>query len=184
MFPMVSDLDELRRARRIVEEVKAELEAEKVAYARDVPVGIMVETPAAAVLVDMLAEAADFFSLGTNDLTQYTLAVDRGNATVSGLYQPLHPSVLRLIKQTIDLAHSRGKWVGMCGELAGMPRAIPILLGLGLDEFSMNPRAVPEAKHLIGKLKDEDAARVAAQVLTLGTAAEIEQYMQTFLNTL
>ena len=184
MFPMVSDLDELRRARRVVEEVKAELEAEKVAYARDVPVGIMVETPAAAVLVDMLAEAADFFSLGTNDLTQYTLAVDRGNATVSGLYQPLHPSVLRLIKQTIDLAHSRGKWVGMCGELAGMPRAIPILLGLGLDEFSMNPRAVPEAKHLIGKLKDEDAARVATQVLTLGTAAEIEQYMQAFLNTL
>ncbi len=178
MFPMVSDLDELRRARRLVEDVKAELHAQGLPFADDVPVGIMVETPAAAVLVDVLCEAADFFSLGTNDLTQYTLAVDRGNATVSALYQPLHPSVLRLIKQTIDLAHSRGKWVGMCGELAGMTKAIPILLGLGLDEFSMSPGAIPEAKHLIRQLDDAAARAVSEHVLGLGTAAEIERYMQ------
>ena len=181
MFPMVSDLDELRRARRTVERVKAQLQAEGLPYAADAPVGIMVETPAAAMLVDVLSEAADFFSLGTNDLTQYTLAVDRGNATVSGLYQPLHPSVLRLIKQTIDLAHAKKKWVGMCGELAGMPKAIPILLGLGLDEFSMNARAIPEAKQLIRKLNDDDARRIAANALELGTAAEIERYMESVL---
>jgi phosphoenolpyruvate-protein phosphotransferase (PTS system enzyme I) len=181
MFPMVSDLDELRRARGIVEAVKRDLELASVEFAVDVPVGIMVETPAAAVLVDVLAEASDFFSLGTNDLTQYTMAVDRGNARVSGLYQPLHPSVLRLIKQTIDAGHSKGKWVGMCGELAGMTKAIPILLGFGLDEFSMNPRAIPEAKNLIGKLTDEKAREIASQVMSFGTAAEIENYMKGIL---
>ena len=181
MFPMIDGLDELRQARQVVEGVQEELKKEKLEYAEGVPVGIMVETPAAAVLVDMLAEAADFFSLGTNDLTQYTLAVDRGNATVSALYQPLHPAVLRLIKETIDLAHAKGKWVGMCGELAGMQKAIPILLGLGLDEFSMNPRAIPEAKHLISQLEDTNAARIAQHALTLGTAAEIESYMKATL---
>ena len=141
----------------------------------------MVETPAAAVLVDVLSEAADFFSLGTNDLTQYTLAVDRGNATVASLYQPLHPAVLRLIKQTIDLAHQKGKWVGMCGELAGMSTAIPILLGLGLDEFSMNPRAIPESKNLINHLTVEQARHIAEKVLSLGTSAEIEAYIRQVL---
>lgn len=184
MFPMVSDLDELRRAREIVETVKRDLELASVEFAVDVPVGIMVETPAAAMLVDVLAEASDFFSLGTNDLTQYTMAVDRGNAKVSGLYQPLHPSVLRLIKQTIDMGHSKGKWVGMCGELAGMTKAIPILLGFGLDEFSMNPRAIPEAKHLIGKLTDEKTREIASQAISFGTAAEIENYMQGILGSL
>ena len=181
MFPMIDGLDELRQARQVVESVQAELIQEKLEFAEGVPIGIMVETPAAAVLVDVLAEAADFFSLGTNDLTQYTLAVDRGNATVSALYQPLHPAVLRLIKETIDLAHAKGKWVGMCGELAGMQKAIPILLGLGLDEFSMNPRAIPEAKHLISGLEDAAAARIARHALTLGTAAEIESYMKATL---
>jgi phosphotransferase system enzyme I (PtsI) len=184
MFPMVSDLDELRRAREIVEAVKRVLELASVEFAVDVPVGIMVETPAAAVLVDILAEASDFFSLGTNDLTQYTMAVDRGNARVSGLYQPLHPSVLRLIRQTIDAGHAKGKWVGMCGELAGMTKAIPILLGFGLDEFSMNPRAIPEAKHLIGKLTDEKAREIASQAMSYGTAAEIENYMKSILESL
>jgi phosphotransferase system enzyme I (PtsI) len=181
MFPMIVDLDELRRARKVVEEVKLELDAEGLPYSKDVPIGIMVETPAAAVLVDVLAEASDFFSLGTNDLTQYTLAVDRGNATISALYQPLHPSVLRLIKQTIDLAHSKGKWAGMCGELAGMPKAIPILLGLGLDEFSMGPRAIPEAKHLISRLDDEKSRQIAEKAMSLGTAVEVEAFMQQVL---
>jgi phosphotransferase system enzyme I (PtsI) len=184
MFPMISDLDELRRAREVVEQVKRDLALASVEFASDVPVGIMVETPAAAVLVDVLAEASDFFSLGTNDLTQYTMAVDRGNAKVSGLYQPLHPSVLRLIKQTIYAAHSKGKWAGMCGELAGMTRAIPILLGLGLDEFSMNPRAIPEAKNLIGKLTDDKAREIAAQAMALGTAVEIEKYVKEILASL
>jgi phosphoenolpyruvate-protein phosphotransferase (PTS system enzyme I) len=178
MFPMVNGLDELRRARQVVETVKTELRDEGKPFATDVPVGIMVETPAAALLVDVLSEAADFFSIGTNDLTQYTLAVDRGNATVAGLYQPLHPAVLRLIKKTIDLAHEKGKWVGMCGELAGMLKAIPILLGLGLDEFSMNPRAIPEAKYLIHKLDDNQSRRIASHVFELSTAADIEAYMQ------
>ncbi|HUH97703.1 MAG TPA: phosphoenolpyruvate--protein phosphotransferase [Anaerolineales bacterium] len=184
MFPMVSDLAELRRARQLVEEVKAELKQEGLQFAEDVPVGIMVETPAAAVLVDVLSEAADFFSLGTNDLTQYTLAVDRGNATVAALYQPLHPAVLRLIQQTIKLAHAKGKWVGMCGELAGMAKAIPILLGLGLDEFSMNPRAIPDAKHLIRQLDDGYARKIAKHALKLNTAVEIDHYMQEILQEL
>lgn len=184
MFPMVSDLDELLRAREIVDSVKRDLAREALEFAADVPVGIMVETPAAAVLVDVLAAASDFFSLGTNDLTQYTLAVDRGNARISGLFQPLHPAVLRLIRQTIEAGHSKGKWVGMCGELAGMPRAIPILLGLGLDEFSMSPRAIPEAKNLIGKLTDEQAGEIARHALSLGTAAEIENYMKEILASL
>lgn len=184
MFPMVSDLDELRRAREIVETVKRDLVLDSVEFAADVPVGIMVETPAAAVLVDVLAEASDFFSLGTNDLTQYTMAVDRGNAKVSGLFQPLHPAVLRLIRQTIDAGHAKGKWVGMCGELAGMTKAIPILLGFGLDEFSMNPRAIPAAKDLIGKLTDEKAREIAGQTMAFGTAAEIETYMKGVLASL
>lgn len=184
MFPMVSDLDELRRAREIVETVKRDLALDSVEFAADVPVGIMVETPAAAVLVDVLAEASDFFSLGTNDLTQYTMAVDRGNARVSGLFQPLHPAVLRLIRQTIEAGHAKGKWVGMCGELAGMTKAIPILLGFGLDEFSMNPRAIPEAKNLIGKLTDEKAREIAGQAMSFGTAAEIETYMKGVLASL
>jgi phosphoenolpyruvate-protein phosphotransferase (PTS system enzyme I) len=184
MFPMVSDLDELHRAREIVETVRRNLEQESIEFAADVPVGIMIETPAAAVLVDVLAEASDFFSLGTNDLTQYTMAVDRGNAKVSGLFQPLHPAVLRLIKQTIDAGHSKGKWVGMCGELAGMPKAIPILMGFGLDEFSMSPRAIPEAKALIAKLTDDQARQIASQAMTFGTAAGIEDYMKEILGSL
>jgi phosphotransferase system enzyme I (PtsI) len=181
MFPMIDGLDELRRARQMVEEAKNELKVEALPYADDIPVGIMVETPAAAVLVDVLSEAADFFSLGTNDLTQYTLAVDRGNATIASLYQPFHPAVLRLIKQTIDLAHQKGKWVGMCGELAGMSMAIPILLGLGLDEFSMNPRAIPESKNLINHLTVEQSRHIAEKVLSLGTSAEIEGFIRQVL---
>ncbi len=184
MFPMVSDLGELQRARDIVDTAKRELAIASMEFAWDVPVGIMVETPAATVLVDVLAEASDFFSIGTNDLTQYTLAVDRGNAKVSGLFQPLHPAVLRLIRQTIDAAHSKGKWVGMCGELAGMTKAIPILLGLGLDEFSMNARAIPEAKNLIGKLTDEQAREITTRALSFGTAAEIEHFMKGTLASL
>ncbi len=148
MFPMVSDLDELRRARDIVDAVKRDLAIASVGFAFDVPVGIS------------------------------------GNAKVSGLFQPLHPAVLRLIRHTIDAGHSKGKWVGMCGELAGMTKAIPILLGFGLDEFSMSARAIPEAKDLIGKLTDEKAREIASQAMSFGTAAEIENYMKGILASL
>lgn len=177
MYPMIAGLSDLRRANALLEEARHEMETEGLEYAADVPVGIMVETPAAALLADVLASEADFFSLGTNDLTQYTLAVDRTNERVASYFEPLHPAVLRLIKQTIDAAHAVGKWAGMCGELAGMKAAIPILLGLGLDEFSMTPRAIPEAKWLIAQLTTEEAQAIAREALSLATAAEVNDYM-------
>ena len=177
MFPMISSVEELRAARDVLAEVRAELDSAGLDYAHHVPVGIMVETPAAAMLTDFLALECDFFSLGTNDLTQYTLAVDRTNERVAKLFQPLHPAVLRLIKRTIDTAHQHGKWVGMCGELAGMQKAIPILLGLGLDELSMAPRSIPEAKWLIGQFTDARAREIAEQAMNKATAAEIEDFM-------
>lgn len=181
MFPMISSVEELRAAKTVLAEVRAELDVVGLDYAHDVPVGIMVETPAAAMLTDILALECDFFSLGTNDLTQYTLAVDRTNERVAKLFQPLHPAVLRLIKKTIDAAHQHGKWVGMCGELAGMQKAIPILLGLGLDEFSMAPRSIPEAKWLISKFTDTRARKIATQVLNQATSADIEEFMEEVL---
>jgi phosphotransferase system enzyme I (PtsI) len=182
MFPMISSVEELRAAKAILAEVRVELDSAGLDYAREVPVGIMVETPGAAMLTDFLALECDFFSLGTNDLTQYTLAVDRTNERVAKLFQPLHPAVLRLIKRTIDAAHQHGKWVGMCGELAGMQKAIPILLGLSLDEFSMAPRSIPEAKWLIGQFSDARAREIAEEALSKATAAEIEDFMAGVLD--
>lgn len=184
MFPMITSLEELLAAKEVLFEAQKELGAEGLEYAQEIPVGIMVETPAAVALVDIFAPECDFFSLGTNDLTQYTLAVDRGNERVSKLFQPLHPAVLRLIKQTINQAHANDKWVGMCGELAGMQKAIPILLGLGLDEFSMVSRAIPEAKWLISNLEGSQARGIASEALSLGTSAEVETFMQTILEGL
>ena len=184
MFPMVISVEELRCAREMLDTAAAELKQEGREFAEKVQIGIMVETPAAAVLVDQLAGLSDFFSLGTNDLTQYTLAVDRGNEKVANLYQPLHPAVLRLINLTISEAHKKGKWVGMCGELAGMPKAIPILLGMGLDEFSMNSRAIPAAKQLMRKITDLDAQVISEHALSLATSAEVESYMDGILTSL
>lgn len=181
MYPMISSLEELQRANAILSDVREALDADGVEHAPDIPVGIMVETPAAAIMADVLAPFSDFFSIGTNDLTQYTLAIDRTNERVAPLFQPLHPALLRLVKQTIDAAHAHGIWVGMCGELAGMQKAIPILLGLGLDEFSMAPRTIPHAKWLIRRIVDEEAQLIAEAALSKGTAAEIEQLMQDFL---
>jgi phosphoenolpyruvate-protein phosphotransferase len=181
MYPMISSVEELRAANALLAEVRSELNAEGREYAHNVPVGIMVETPAAAMMADALALECDFFSLGTNDLTQYTLAVDRTNQRVAPLFQPLHPAVLRLVQKTIEAAHRRGRWVGMCGELASMPKAIPILLGLGLDEFSMAPRSIPEAKWLIGQFTDARAREIARQALKQATATEIENLMDGVL---
>ncbi len=181
MFPMIASVEELRSAKQALAESRLELEHEGLEHAENIPVGIMVETPAAAVLSDLLAAECDFLSLGTNDLTQYTLAVDRTNERVAKLFQPLHPAVLRLIRQTIDAAHRAGIWCGMCGELAGMQKAIPILLGMGLDEFSMAPRLIPAAKALISSLNRSDAVNIANQVLELRTAAEVEAQMTDWL---
>lgn len=184
MYPMITSVEELHQANTILEEVRKDLECEGIRYQSDVPVGIMVETPAAAVLADLLAKECDFFSLGTNDLTQYTLAVDRTNERVAERFHPLHPAVLRLVRQTIDSAHAHGCWVGMCGEMASMPHAIPILLGLGLDEFSMVPRAIPRAKWLIGRLTDRRAREIAHEALSLSTAAEVDAFMAHSLQAL
>lgn len=149
MFPMISGLAELQAAMEVVEECKAELKAAGSAYSDQIQWGIMVEIPAAAVCAEQLAQHVDFFSIGTNDLIQYTLAVDRMSEKVSYLYDPMHPAVLSLIKMTIDGAHKHGKWVGMCGEMAGDPKAIPTLLAYGLDEFSMSATSILNAKKII-----------------------------------
>lgn len=181
MYPMVAGVEDLRAANEVYQVCREELIAEGLPFSENVPVGVMVETPAAAAVSDLLALECDFFSIGTNDLTQYTLAVDRTNEKVAKLYQPLHPAVLRLIRQTIEAAHNKGKWCGMCGELAGMKKAIPILLGIGLDEFSMAPRAIPDAKHLISQISTEKARAIADQALNLPTPQDVEAYMKTVL---
>ena len=179
MFPMIATVSEVRAARQLLEEAKTELEKEGVPYNHHMPVGIMVEIPAAAVGADILAPEVDFFSIGTNDLIQYTLACDRGNEKVAYLYDPLHPVILRLIKNVIDAAHRAGKWVGMCGEMAGDLEAIPILLGLGLDEFSMNAPVIPQAKVLIASLTMQRAQEIAAEALARPTAEEVGAYIQS-----
>jgi phosphoenolpyruvate-protein phosphotransferase/dihydroxyacetone kinase phosphotransfer subunit len=181
MFPMVATRDEILRAREALDQARSDLETAGRPYATQVQVGIMVETPASAILAPVLAVEVDFFSIGSNDLTQYTLAADRGNQRLSYLYRPLDPSVLRLIRTVIDAGHAAGKWVGLCGELAGQSNAIPILLGLGLDEFSMTARAIPFAKRLIRKLNYGRTQALAREVLSLGSAREVEERMAHFL---
>ena len=151
-------------------------EGKRVAEKMDI--GIMIEIPSAAILADQLAEEVDFFSIGTNDLSQYTLAADRTNAQVAQIASGFQPAVFRLIKGVIEAAHARGKWVGLCGEMAGELLAIPILLGLGLDEFSMNPPAIPFAKRLIRSISLEQARKVADVALNLREDGEIRQYIK------
>ena len=165
MFPMVATVSEVRAARDVLEACRAELQARGVPAAEGMEVGIMVEVPAAAVMADQLATEVDFFSIGTNDLAQYTLAADRTSAQLAPLASGFQPAVLRLVRDVIAAAHARGKWVGLCGELAGEPLAIPILLGLGLDEFSMNPPAIPLAKQIIRTLTLEGARKIATTAL-------------------
>ncbi|MBI9050293.1 MAG: phosphoenolpyruvate--protein phosphotransferase [Anaerolineaceae bacterium] len=181
MFPMVATVDEVRQARAILEECQQELKSERVAFARKVDIGIMIEIPAAAIMSDILAKEIDFFSIGTNDLSQYTMAADRTNANVANIASSFQPSVLRLVKMVIDAAHKEGKWVGMCGELAGEPVAIPILLGLGLDEFSMNPPAIPIAKQIIRSISKEQSKEIADLVLTLENSEQVQTYVRDLL---
>ena len=178
MFPMISSIEELRAAKTIVQEVKNELNKENIAFNKDLEVGIMVEIPAAAIISDLLAKEVDFFSIGTNDLIQYTTAVDRMNEKISHLYNPFHPALLRLVKMVIDNAHKEKKWVGMCGEVAGDPKLVPILIGMGLDEFSMSPISILKARGIIRNISQEKMKDLANQVVNLPTAQEVEKFIE------
>ena len=181
MFPMIISVEEVRELKSVIETLKQELRNENKLFDENIQIGVMVETPAAAINAKFLAKEVDFFSIGTNDLTQYTLAVDRGNELISHLYNPLSPAVLNLIKQVIDAAHQEGKWTGMCGELAGDERATLLLLGMGLDEFSMSSISVPRVKKLIRNTKFADVKALADEALTKPTASEIENLVTAFL---
>ncbi|MFZ7233330.1 phosphoenolpyruvate-protein phosphotransferase PtsI [Avibacterium avium] len=181
MFPMIISVEEIRTLKAEIEVLKAQLRNEGKAFDENIQIGVMVETPSAAVNAKFLAKEVDFFSIGTNDLTQYTLAVDRGNELISHLYNPMTPSVLSLIKQVIDASHAEGKWTGMCGELAGDERATLLLLGMGLDEFSMSAISVPRIKKLIRNVNYQDAKLLADKALEQPTAADIEKLVADFL---
>lgn len=174
MFPMVSSLEEVRKAKELLELCKEELKAENLSFDPSIRVGIMIEIPSAVAIADLLIDEVDFFSIGTNDLCQYTLAVDRMNKDVAYLYQPLHPSILRLINQTIDAAHAVNKEVGICGEMAGEAVNAIALLGLGVDELSMSPALIPEIKALIRQLSYEELKVIAKQVLSCKTTDDIK----------
>ncbi|CAI2046085.1 phosphoenolpyruvate-protein phosphotransferase PtsI [Serratia ficaria] len=181
MFPMIISVEEVRDLKGEIETLKAQLREEGKAFDETIEVGVMVETPAAAVIAHHLAKEVDFFSIGTNDLTQYTLAVDRGNELISHLYNPMSPSVLGLIKQVIDASHAEGKWTGMCGELAGDERATLLLLGMGLDEFSMSAISIPRIKKIIRNTNFEDVKALAAQALAQPTAQDLMNCVNKFI---
>jgi phosphotransferase system enzyme I (PtsI) len=177
MFPMVAMRDEVRQARQLLQECMVELTEEGVAYNANLQVGIMVEIPAAAIASSVLAHEVDFFSIGTNDLIQYTMACDRLNERISYLYQPFEPAVLRLIQMVIESAHATGKWAGMCGEMAGDPLAIPLLLGLGLDEFSMSAGSVLQAREAVNRTPLAKAKEIAREAMRKASAAEVRDYL-------
>jgi phosphotransferase system enzyme I (PtsI) len=176
MYPMISGLDELRQANAILEEVKKELRKVSVPFDENIEVGAMIEIPSAALTSDILAKEVDFFSIGTNDLIQYALAVDRVNEKIAYLYEPSHPAVLRLIRAIIENGHKSNIWVGMCGEMAGDILMTLILLGLGLDEFSTSPIAIPEIKRLIRSVAAEQAKAIAEEAISLSTGKEVEAF--------
>ena len=184
MYPMISGLEELWQANKILNDVKQSLRKKNIPFDENIEVGIMIEVPSAALIADILAREADFFSIGTNDLIQYALAVDRINEKITYLYEPAHPAVLRLLKSIIDTAHSAGIWVGMCGEMACEPAFIPILLGLGLDEFSASAVSVPEIKKIIRSLTYTEAQKIANKVFQFSTASQIEEYTRKKINEL
>ncbi|WP_427337940.1 phosphoenolpyruvate--protein phosphotransferase [Caloranaerobacter sp. DY30410] len=177
MFPMISSIQELRKAKQILKEVKEDLRRENIKFNEKIEVGMMIEIPSAAIMSDIFAKEVDFFSIGTNDLIQYITAVDRGNRKISHLYSQYHPALLRLIKQVIDNGHKEGIWVGMCGEAAGDPKLIPILIGMGLDEFSMSPISILRARWIITNIEQKEMKKLAQQVINLSTAEEVEKFI-------
>ncbi len=185
MFPMISGVSEVRQAKGILAECMKELDEKGQAYDKNIRVGVMIEIPSAAVTSDIIAREVDFFSIGTNDLCQYTLAVDRMNQEVSYLYNPLHPAILRLVKTVIDASHARdGLFTGMCGEMAGDPMATLILLGLGMDEFSMSASSIPQVKKIIRSVSYEDAKAIAEKALNLETGEEVREMVQAKIDEL
>lgn len=179
MVPLVTCVDEIRRVKQLVAEIKKELDAEGIAYNKDIQVGVMIETPAASLIADLLAKEADFFSIGTNDLTQYTMAVDRGNAKVAYLYSAYNPAVLRSMKNVIEAGNAEGIMVGMCGEAAGDPLLIPLLLSFGLGEFSVSATSILRTRSTIAKWSKAEADALAAQALSLATEAEVEELLKS-----
>ncbi|MGE7661702.1 phosphoenolpyruvate--protein phosphotransferase [Peribacillus sp. NPDC097197] len=175
MFPMIATLTEFREAKAVLEEVRQELLEKDIPVAEKIEIGIMVEIPSTAVMADIFAKEVDFFSIGTNDLIQYTMAADRMNERVSYLYQPYNPAILRLVKMVIDAAHKEGKWAGMCGEMAGDEVAVPILIGLGLDEFSMSATSILKARSLIRKLSLEEMKKLSQDVLVMDTNEQVKE---------
>jgi len=178
MYPMISGIEELEQANKILEQCKRELNKKKVDFNKDIEVGAMIEIPSAALTSDVLAKEVDFFSIGTNDLIQYSLAVDRANEKIAYLYNPAHPAVLKLIKLVIDTAHEENIWVGMCGEMAADPAMVLILLGLGLDEFSTSPVAIPEIKKIIRSITLEEAKKIAKEALKLPSGEKIKKFVE------
>jgi len=181
MYPMISGIEELKQANTILNEVRQELDKKGIPFDRNIEVGAMIEVPSAAITADLLASEADFFSIGTNDLIQYSLAVDRANEKVAYLYEPTHPAVLRMIKNIIEAAHNAGIWVGMCGEMAGEPAFVLILLGLGLDEFSVPALLIPEIKFIIRSVTLKQVQHIAKEVLKLSTGKQVEEFSQVKL---
>ena len=182
MFPMISSIEELRSAKEVLEECKQELDNENILYDKNIQVGIMIEIPSAALIADKLAKECDFFSIGTNDLIQYTVAVERGNEKISKLYTKYHPAVIKLIKKAIDGAHSANIICGMCGEAAGDPIFIPLLVGLGLDEFSMNSNNILRARKTINNLDKETCVKLSEEILQMASAEEVENRLKAFVN--
>ncbi len=183
MYPMISGLDELRSANAVLEEVKAELRQEGTPFDENIPVGIMIEIPSAAITSDILAEEAAFFSIGTNDLIQYSIAIDRVNKNVAYLYEPLHPAILRLISMVIKSAHAKGITTGMCGEMASDPKYTLLLLGLGLDQYSTNADALLKIKKIIRSVSFAEAQEIAQQALSYSSAAETEKFITTLMES-
>ena len=183
MFPMISSIDELREAKKIVEECKKELDAENILYDKKIKVGIMIEIPSAALISYSLAKECDFFSIGTNDLIQYTVAVERGNEKISKLYTKFHPAVIKLIKESIEGAHSSGIFCGMCGEAAGDELLIPLLVGLGLDEFSMNSNKILKSRKIISGLDRTECKKLVDEILEFSSAKEVEDRLREFVES-
>ena len=181
MFPMITSLCEVRRIKALIDSVQADLRREGVPFAEQVPVGIMIEVPSAVSVADVLAREVDFFSIGTNDLIQYALAIDRGNEQVAHMYEPLHPAVLRMIRQVVEAGHAAGIPVAMCGEMAGDLAVLPVLLGLGLDELSMHPYAIPYVKRMIRQSTAEESERLAAEVLACSSTQEVHDCLNRCL---
>lgn len=181
MFPMIATINEFREAKAILEDEKANLTKENIKFSDNIELGIMVEIPSTAAMADIFAKEVDFFSIGTNDLIQYTMAADRMSERVSYLYQPYNPAILRLVKQVIDASHKEGKWTGMCGEMAGDTTAIPLLLGLGLDEFSMSATSILRARRQIKNLSQVEMAKLAEQALNCSTQEEVISLVDAYL---